>query len=140
MKKVELRFWRLDDDSKRKTTVRFKLSNILMPIIDFIDEIDIKPFTVSSKILNGRHVPCWYTELISDAVDIEEPIAEMIERITPNLGIIERICRERSAEASFEIIVRAEYSESPILRVGPDFYPILRRLNAKFTVDYDYWW
>ena len=141
MKKLILRGWMVDRDKPRMITVRFTLPNVPVPKDELRALIGIEPCTVCmSSDGKGKRTTCWQTEVVSDAIEMEEPLLEVLKRIEPRSNYIIELCKEYDIEPIIKVIIKASYEESPIMEITPKVYPIISQMNIRFELDYDYWW
>ena len=120
----------------KKTRIVFYLRSKNIAMEELSKRIGIEPFGTRSVFpKHSRAIPFWYTEVESDASRLEEPLAEMEERIRPRLKDIVALCEEYQIEASFYIPILADYPERPEISISPRFYPLFEQLNAEVTLD-----
>lgn len=140
MKKICMRGWLLNKGEKRKTTVRLLVScsAFSRDVLTIMEQI--KPSTIYRTSLKGKSVLCWYTEVVSCADSIEDSVQELAKRIEPRKEDIIKICNESNTDVSLSISVKAEYTERPEMSIGPSVITFLKRINARLTLNYNYWW
>ncbi len=140
-KRVKVRFSVLDESEYRRITVFFCLSNVVIPMDEFVKMIGIEPCSTFSVFPEkSPNKPYWYTKVASDADNVEEPIREIIERIKPRLDVISRICTDYGIDASFVVQTRTRYAKRPAIEVSADLCSIMECLNAELSFDIAYEW
>lgn len=125
----------------RKIAIRFFLSCETPPMESLSKKIGIEPFYSCSNFPKGSIAkPFWYTEVVSDALCIEDPLSKLKERISPRLKEIVMLCKENQIKTSFQIVIRADYADRPEITISPMFFPFFEQLNAELNLDIAYEW
>ena len=119
--------------------IRFYISSTTITMDKLSKMIGIEPCYYCTKFHEGAIAkPYWCTEIVSDALCIEEPLAMLKERIVPRLEEIAVLCKENLIKTSFEILVQADYAERPEITLPPEFFPLFEQLNAELNFDIAY--
>lgn len=141
MKRVKVRFFLLDKSRYKKIRIRFWLKNVFTDMSDFKEMVGVEPCVTREFFpQNSPAKPYWYTEVGSQADNIEEPMTILLQRIRPRLHEIIQICRENEVEASFEVLIRTDYADRPDMTIPPSFFPVFEQLNAEIEFDIAYEW
>ena len=120
----------------RRIKIKLYLTGGTISMDELSKRIGIEPVYTSSDFPKcSNSTQFWLTEVESNALCIEEPLAGMEERIRPRLKDIVALCEEYQIEASFYIPILADYPERPEISISPRFYPLFEQLNAEVTLD-----
>ena len=124
----------------RRVTVEWILTTERIDIESIAECLDLHPFSVRSTFPRGSIAkPFWSTYIVSDSNNIEEPLAELAEKIRPKMKVINEILQSGHVVSSIVIKVRSDcYAERPEMVIPSCMFTFFESINAELIFDVTY--
>lgn len=123
----------------RRVTIRLVLTAEKTATERIADELNLQPNLLQTQFPRGSIAkPSWSTFVISNSNNIEQPLAELQERILPKLDYIQDIINNGIATSGLVITVRADYVDRPEMVIPPSMLRFWGALNTELIIDVAY--